>query len=151
MSHGGSKTDGPMEDEVWTPVRRAVLGAVAEHLWPLEGAGTADALITKLAHPSWVPREPFVLAVLDELEERTGEVGFAELSREQKERLLRDLEGDSNPYLVHGLASLLQLSLEVRLAAPSWGGNPGGKSWTLLGLPAEGLERCLEPRKEPGG
>ncbi len=139
------------DDETWTPIRRTTLAAAVEILWPLPGSPGVEPLLTCLAHPSWESREPLIFAVLDELDERSEGVGLAAVSPERKERLLRELEGDSNPYLAHGLVALLQLSLETRLGAPSRGGHPEGRSWTLLGLPAEGQDRCLAPPETGDG
>ncbi len=155
-------------DSDWTPVRRSTLAAATEHLLPLDpgrdprqrrqvAEAVARFVRETLANPGQETQRPFVLAALDELHDLAARLppshdpqaeprGFSEVGGDEREQLLRQLEADSNPYLSHGLALLLQISLEGFFGDPRYGANPGGLSWTALGLTPLGPRRRVATR-----
>ncbi len=162
----------------WTPIRLETLAAAVEHLLPMaeahskptlspaERCQTAEAVarfVTEaLSSPRWEAQQPFVLAALDELHDLASNPdsegltdgrrrSLAETTPAERERLLRHLEVDSNPYLPHAVGLLLQLGLEGFLGDPRHGGNPDGLGWTSLGLTPLGPRRRLSTgeRQDP--
>jgi len=146
----------------WTPGRRATLIAVMEQILPLpdcvEVGGPTDRDSVQAATAAYVARTmieerlaghlPLVLAALDELDELAGRdhsdrQGFADLTGDSRETLLRRLEADSNAYLSHAVNLLVQLGLEGYLGDPERGGNPEGVGWRSIGLTEQGPGRRL--------
>ncbi|MEM9760923.1 MAG: hypothetical protein AAF968_00175 [Pseudomonadota bacterium] len=138
-------------EDVWTPARRRALVGLIEHLFPLnqspsdrtgEGPGLDQAWIQALDEGPYTGQDALVAALLDELDERAG-ARFTQAPEDVRERLLRGIEVEADPYLTHALRATLAVTLEQRLGDPARGGNPDARGWTGLGLAAEGPGRRL--------
>ena len=152
---GEAASEGESPDDDWTPERRHTLAAVLSHLLPSPGpppgagetsvTAVAETVRRDLAEPELAAREPWLLALLDELDDRAQGVGGPMASHDAKtrEELLREVEAGDNAYLSQALRWLLQMALEAYLGDPERGGNPGGESWRALGLGPDGPRRRL--------
>ncbi len=130
-----------MDASDWTPVRLKTLDAVLAHILPVPTSAVRAYVVQRFSSVESAGHAPFVLALLDEAEERAGEGGFSACDAPQREALLRALEADESPYFIHALGLVLQIGLEGLLGDPIHGGNPGGQAWIDLGLTAEGPQR----------
>ena len=152
---GEPSSEGESPSEDWTRERRRTLEAVLDHLLPWSGpasgpgetivAAVAGTVRRDLAEPGLATREPWLLALLDELDDRARDAGrpMADHDAKTRETLLREIEAGDNAYLTQALRWLLEMALEAYLGDPDRGGNPGGGSWRALGLGVEGPRRRL--------
>jgi hypothetical protein len=131
----------------WTPQERRVLRAVVDRILPADGdpgawdAGAEEYLGRQLDGDLLAMRELVRtgLAALDrEARTRSGE-GFATLSPEVQDALLRDIESGAvraewtvSPERLFAL--LVRTTAESFYSDPGQGGNRNGVSWVMTGF-----------------